>query len=84
MNPKKENILKKIYELGFDDIGIASLDDIPDQREELENFLTGGFHGDMIWLEKNKDRRSHPSKTTITTRVAPIPNACTWTACSFA
>jgi epoxyqueuosine reductase len=62
MNLKKEDILKKIYDLGFDDVGIANIDDIPDQKEELESFLSGGFHGDMIWLEKNKDRRSHPSK----------------------
>jgi epoxyqueuosine reductase len=62
MSLKKENILKKLYELGFDDIGIANIDDIPDQREELDSFLSNGFHGDMIWLEKNKDRRSHPSK----------------------
>ena len=26
MSLKKENILKKLYELGFDDIGIANID----------------------------------------------------------
>ena len=48
MSLNKENILKKIYELGFDDIGIANINDIPDQKEELDSFLSSGFHGDKI------------------------------------
>ena len=57
----KEVLQSKIEILGFDDIGFTDITDIPDQKDSLEEYLKNGYHGDMIWLEKNKERRSHPS-----------------------
>ena len=57
----KEDLQSKIGMLGFDDIGFTDITDIPDQKDSLEEYLKNGYHGDMIWLEKNKERRSHPS-----------------------
>ena len=57
----KEVLKAKIETLGFDDIGFTDITDVPDQKDSLDEYLKNGFHGDMIWLEKNKDRRSHPS-----------------------
>ena len=53
----KEVLQSKIEMLGFDDVGFTDITDIPDQKESLEEYLKNGYHGDMIWLEKNKERR---------------------------
>ena len=55
-------IKEKLLQSGFDDIGFTNIENIPDQRIRLEEYLTDGYHGEMSWLEKNKERRSHPKK----------------------
>ena len=37
-------------EHGFDCVGIARPDAIPDARERFETFIAAGAHGDMDWL----------------------------------
>ena len=49
----KEVLKAKIEMLGFDDIGITDITDIPDQKDSLEEYLKNGYHGDMIWMENN-------------------------------
>ena len=53
-------IKTKLLQSGFDDIGFTNIENIPDQRVKLEEYLSKGFHGEMFWLEKNKERRAHP------------------------
>jgi epoxyqueuosine reductase len=47
-------------ELGFDAIGIARPDSIPQAAERLREFLAAGAHGDMAWLASKAERRASP------------------------
>jgi epoxyqueuosine reductase len=47
--------------LGFDAVGIAGPDAIPQAGGRLDQFLTLGRHGDMAWLEEKAARRRHPN-----------------------
>lgn len=57
----QKRLLAKAFEAGFDGMGIACVDELPDLREALECFVEAGRHGDMGWLEEHLDRRSHPT-----------------------
>jgi epoxyqueuosine reductase len=45
---------------GFDIVGIARPDAIPQAPERLARFLADGAHGDMTWMATNADRRGDP------------------------
>src|SRR5262252_4880660 len=45
---------------GFDAVGIARPDSIPQAAERLRHFLAEGAHGDMDWMETTAVRREHP------------------------
>src|SRR5262249_52269883 len=45
---------------GFDTVGIARPDSIPQAAERLRHFLAEGAHGDMDWMETTAVRRERP------------------------
>jgi epoxyqueuosine reductase len=45
---------------GFDAIGVARPDAIPDAAARLREFLEAGAHGDMEWMAAKADRRGDP------------------------
>jgi epoxyqueuosine reductase len=45
---------------GFDIVGIARPDSIPQAPERLRQFLAEGAHGDMAWMETTAARRGNP------------------------
>jgi len=45
---------------GFDAVGIAQPDSIPQAAERLRHFLAEGAHGDMDWMETTAARRGSP------------------------
>ncbi len=45
---------------GFDALGIARPDEIPQARERFEKFIAEGAHGDMAWLATTAERRADP------------------------
>jgi epoxyqueuosine reductase len=45
---------------GFDVVGIARPDAIPQAQERLLRFLAEGAHGDMAWMETTAERRGDP------------------------
>jgi epoxyqueuosine reductase len=47
-------------ELGFDVIGIARPDSIPQAAPRLAQFIADGAHGDMDWMASTAARRGHP------------------------
>ena len=48
---------------GFDCAGIAQIDTLDARAgERLRHFLADRRHGDMDWLERHADRRTHPRK----------------------
>src|SRR5262245_25363894 len=53
-------IKSKVYELGFDTVGFASPSLSEKHRLGLYDFLGGGHHGDMQWMEDKADRRADP------------------------
>jgi epoxyqueuosine reductase len=46
---------------GFDALGIARPDSIPQALERLAQFIAAGAHGDMDWLATTPARRASPS-----------------------
>jgi epoxyqueuosine reductase len=47
-------------QIGFDTVGIARPDSIPQAAERLRHFLAEGAHGDMDWMETTAGRRESP------------------------
>ncbi|MFY9685544.1 MAG: tRNA epoxyqueuosine(34) reductase QueG [Pseudolabrys sp.] len=45
---------------GFDAFGIVKPDAAPELKSRLENYITGGAHGDMTWLATSAQRRASP------------------------
>ena len=45
---------------GFDAIGFARPDSIPEAAPQLQEFLAAGTHGDMDWMARNADCRGDP------------------------
>jgi epoxyqueuosine reductase len=56
----KAELTEAARALGFDAIGIARPDSIPQAGQRLREFLETGAHGDMAWLASNADRRGSP------------------------
>ena len=46
--------------LGFDAIGFCRAELGPETRTRLADFLAAGLHGDMGWLARRAEQRSHP------------------------
>src|SRR5204862_3801889 len=45
---------------GFDAVGIARPDSIPQAKRYFERFIAEGQHGDMGWLADTTERRTDP------------------------
>jgi epoxyqueuosine reductase len=45
---------------GFDAVGVAAPDSIPEAKERFAAFLSAGGHGDMDWLARDPQRRGDP------------------------
>jgi epoxyqueuosine reductase len=56
----KAELIEAARALGFDAMGIARPDSIPEAAARLRAFLETGAHGDMTWLASNADRRGSP------------------------
>ena len=46
--------------LGFDAVGFCRAELGPEARSRLADFLAAGQHGDMGWLARRTEQRSHP------------------------
>ncbi len=66
-------------ELGFQQIGISDIDLGP-HREHLQDWLHRNFHGEMQYMERHGDKRSHPEQLlpgtlrVISARMDYLPN----------
>jgi len=56
----KAALAKAAHEYGFDFVGVAKPDSIPQAAKQLAQFLADGAHGDMEWLQATADRRREP------------------------
>lgn len=48
--------------LGFDGCGISKATHLSEDGKRVEDWLAKGLHGDMSWLERNKEKRYDPRK----------------------
>ena len=56
----KSALIAEALALGFDECRIAPAG-IPPHADAFREWLAGGNHGDMAWLERNADRRTNPA-----------------------
>ena len=57
----KETIRQRALELGFDDCRFTTGDG-PGTADRFQNWLAGGRHGEMSWLERTAPKRVDPQK----------------------
>ena len=56
-----ENISKIALAVGFDACGVAPVRHLEDDAQFMDNWIAQGLHGEMAYLERNKDKRYDPS-----------------------
>ncbi len=54
-------IKQQARQLGFFDCGISRAEFLEQESERMENWLQQGFHGDMAYLERNREKRYNPA-----------------------
>jgi Uncharacterized Fe-S protein len=56
-------IKRRLLEMGFDDVGIVSLENFPPEEDKrvFLNWLEKGYHADMEYMERGKDARLNPN-----------------------
>lgn len=70
-----QKIRTKAREIGIDKIGFAPADELAAEGEHLQDWLAGGKHGEMLWMDREPEKRSDPrilfpgAKTVITAAV---------------
>ncbi len=57
-----ELIKNKSAELGFYTCGICKAEHLHEDEERVESWLNNNFHGEMSWMDRNKEKRYDPSK----------------------
>jgi epoxyqueuosine reductase len=58
MNEREAALRARLAALGFDDVKIARLAELP--GEGLRRWLGDGMHADMGWMERTAEKRLHP------------------------
>lgn len=63
MNPaeKSEWIKSEALKSGFLAVGIARVEKMKEEQNQLEAWLQKGFHGDMSYMERNLEKRVDPA-----------------------
>ena len=56
-----ENICKIALEVGFDACGVAPVHRLEDDAQFMDKWLAQGLHGEMDYLERNRDKRYNPA-----------------------
>ncbi len=54
-------IRRLAFAAGFDAVGVAATDAIPEASGRLADFLRNGRHGEMQWMEKRAEQRGDPA-----------------------
>lgn len=56
-----KNIYNLAIQVGFDDCGIAPVQRLDNDAQFMDQWLAQGLHGNMDYLERNRDKRYDPS-----------------------
>lgn len=62
MNLCEEDVREIALAVGFDACGVAAADYLESDATYMEGWLAQGLHGDMNYLERNRDKRYDPRK----------------------
>jgi epoxyqueuosine reductase len=54
------DIKSEALRLGFNACGISAADFLPLENDRLESWLANGYHGDLQYMERNRDKRTDP------------------------
>ena len=57
-----EKIKNWALEIGFDKVGVARAARLDTEGENLFSWLNTGYHGEMTWMERWRDKRVNPGK----------------------
>jgi epoxyqueuosine reductase len=60
MQSLTDKIRAKAVELGFDCVGIAPAEKLTEEAKLLAEWLSRGYQAGMVWMERNRDRRTDP------------------------
>ena len=55
------NIYDLAIEVGFDDCGVAPVQRLDNDAQFMDQWIAQGLHGNMDYLERNRDKRYNPS-----------------------
>ncbi len=58
----RDDLCTKARGLGFQDLGLATVEDRPRMRQDLSQWLAEGRHGDMTWMARDPVRRADPRR----------------------
>ncbi len=67
-NHLADPIIQKALALGFDDCSFSPTNRLDEDAEKVENWLTDGFHGEMGYMERNREKRYDPRKLVENTK----------------
>ena len=56
-----QNIYNLAIEVGFDDCGVAPVQRLDNDAQFMDQWLAQGLHGNMDYLERNRNKRYDPS-----------------------
>jgi epoxyqueuosine reductase len=55
-----QKIKEKARAIGFHKVGIARAEELSRESERLAEWLANGFHADMLWMEREPEKRTNP------------------------
>lgn len=61
LTPTFENICKLALSVGFDACGVSPIHRLDDDARYMDDWVAEGWHGNMSYLERNRDKRYDPT-----------------------
>lgn len=61
MESFSEKIKRRASEIGFHKVGLARAEALSEEGERLSQWLAGGYHGEMAWMQRWAEKRTDPS-----------------------
>lgn len=58
----KDQIKKEAFELGFTEISFTPIEELTKEIQSYQEWIDDSNHADMLWMEKNIDKREDPRK----------------------
>lgn len=62
VNSLTEKIRQKALEIGLHKIGFARAEELTDESPRLQKWLDAGFHGEMLWMAREPEKRADPKR----------------------